>query len=81
MDEKRTAPRMRRLKEARIIFNGRKSVISCLVRDATETGARVAVGEPYLVPQDFEFAMHGQPVRRARRIWVRQKEMGLSFTP
>jgi hypothetical protein len=79
MDEKRTSPRMRRLKEARIIFNSRRSVLSCLVRDATEVGARVTVGEPYLVPAEFEISIHGQPPRPARRIWVRQKEMGITF--
>lgn len=79
MDNKREEPRMRRLKEGRIIFNSKKSLMSCIVRDASSTGARVTVGEPYLVPHEFEFAVQGQTPRPARKIWIRQNEMGLQF--
>ncbi|MCB1377643.1 MAG: hypothetical protein KDK89_04625 [Alphaproteobacteria bacterium] len=79
MDNKREQTRMRRLKEGRIIFNNRRSVMSCIVRDASNCGARVAVGEPYLVPHEFEFSVQGENARRARKIWIRQNEMGLQF--
>jgi hypothetical protein len=79
MDNKRKETRMRRLKEARIIFNERRSVMSCIVRDASSCGARVTVGEPYLVPHEFSFAAPGAPERQARKIWIRQNEMGLQF--
>ncbi len=79
MDDKRKTPRVRQLKEGRIYFNGKKSIMSCIVRDANATGARVTVGEPYLLPTEFEFVMDGSPARPARKVWVKQNEMGIEF--
>lgn len=79
MDNKREEVRMRRLKEARLIFNNKASVMSCVVRDASNCGARVTIGEPYLVPYEFDFAMTGAAARPARKIWVKQNEMGLQY--
>ena len=79
MDNKREATRMRRLKEGRVVFNNRKSVMSCIVRDASKFGARISIGEPYLVPYEFEFMLQGEPPRLARKVWIRQNEMGLQY--
>lgn len=78
-DENRRTVRMRRLKEARLVFNNRQSVMSCIVRDASKFGARVTIGEPYLVPFEFDFLTPGETPRQARKVWVRQNEMGLQF--
>jgi hypothetical protein len=79
MEDNRTTPRMRRLKEGRVVFNSKRSVMSCIVRDASKFGARVQIGEPYLVPHEFDFVMAGDEPRAARKIWIRQNEMGLQF--
>jgi len=76
----RTSIRQRRLKEARVIFNGKKSVLSCLLRDASETGFRIKIGEPYRVPDIFELEVYGQPVRTARKVWIGPDELGAAFT-
>lgn len=78
-DDNRQTTRMKRLKEGRLIFKNKRSVMSCIVRDASKFGARVAIGEPYLVPFEFEFCMAGEEPRAARKIWIRQNEMGLQF--
>lgn len=80
MEDRRKGYRMRRLKEGRIVFNGRNSVMSCIVRDATAEGARVTLGEAFRVPAEFEFTMNGV-ARQARRIWVRDNELGLAYGP
>lgn len=81
MDEKRRQPRMRRLKEGRIIFNGRKSLMSVRVRDIGPGGARLICGEPYLAPPIFEVAVVGEPgLRPAERVWIKGNEMGVKFT-
>ena len=80
MDNKREETRMRRLKEGRLVFNNKTSVMSCIVRDASNRGARITIGEPYLVPYEFEFTVTGSRARSARKVWVRQNEMGLQFT-
>ena len=80
MNDKRTGPRMRRLKEGRIIFNDRKSLMSCMIRDVSPTGARLRIGEPYLVPPTFELAVVGEPHGRpAERVWIGAGEMGIRF--
>lgn len=76
----RASIRMRRLKEGRIIFNGRKSVLSCLVRDVSDTGFRIKIGEPYRVPDIFELEISGQPARPARKVWIGSDELGAAFT-
>lgn len=80
MNDNRQTARMRRLKEGRVVFNGKRSVMSCIVRDASKFGARVTIGEPYLVPHEFEFVVTGEEPRAARKVWIRNNEMGLEFT-
>jgi hypothetical protein len=80
MDDRRTNLRMRRLKEGRLVFNGKKSLMSCMVRDATASGARLLIGEPYLVPPLFHVSIAGEAQDRpAERIWMRENEMGIRF--
>ena len=80
MTNNRQSERMRRLKEGRVVFNHRNSVMSCIVRDASKFGARITIGEPYLVPHEFELAVSGGEPRPARKVWIRNNEMGLQFT-
>ena len=80
MNDNRQTARMRRLKEGRVVFNNKRSVMSCIVRDASKFGARITIGEPYLVPHEFEFSASGEEPRAARKVWIRQNEMGLEFT-
>ena len=80
MDEKRQKLRMRRLKEGRIVFNDRKSLMSVRVRDIGPSGARLVCGEPYLAPINFEVAVVGEPgLRAAERVWIKGNEMGVKF--
>lgn len=79
MSEHRQAIRMRRLKEARLVFNGRKSVMNCTVRNASTVGAKLLMAEPHLVPAEFELAISGADPRLARKIWFREGEMGVKF--
>ena len=80
MDDRRINPRMRRLKEGRIIFNGKKSLMSCMVRDVHDGGARLRIGEPYLVPNTFHVSIAGEHENRpAERVWMRENEMGIRF--
>ena len=79
MSEHRQAIRMRRLKDARLIFNGRKSVMNCTVRNASEHGAKLLMAEPYQVPVEFELTIAGTDTRLARKVWFKENEMGVKF--
>lgn len=76
----RNSVRQRRLKPGRIIFNGKKSVMSCLVRDESETGFRVKIGEPFRVADIFEIEIGGGAPRAARKVWIGTDELGAAFT-
>ena len=79
MDDKRRTQRMRRLKDGCIYFNGKKSMMNCVVRDVSATGARVILAEPYLIPAEFELVIKGSPARAARKVWVKHNEIGIEF--
>lgn len=80
MDDNRKTARTIRLREACLVFNHKRSKMSCIVRDASKFGARVTIGEPFLVPFEFEFTVAGEDPKPARKVWVRNNEMGLEFT-
>ena len=79
-EDKRQSPRMRRLKEARVFFLDGKTVITCKVRDVSTTGARLRVGESFLIPQNFRVTIPGEMDQRpAERVWVKGDEVGIRF--
>jgi PilZ domain len=52
--ERRTSARQRRLNGAKIIFNNNSSVFDCVVRDLSDTGARLRVASPIGIPDSFD---------------------------
>jgi hypothetical protein len=58
----------------------RATMLRCIVHDQSSEGARIEIKEPYVVPFEFIFTASGSLPRRARKVWVRQNEMGLQFT-
>ena len=49
----RSAPRTRTLLQARIEFHGGATTVDCTVRDLSESGARLQVGESVVIPSKF----------------------------
>jgi len=62
-----------------MVFNGRKSVMNCTVRNASEAGAKLLMAEPHLVPAEFELTISGTDARPARKVWFKENEMGVKF--
>ena len=77
--EQRKSQRLRRLKDGRLVFNDRKSVMNCTVRNFSERGAKLAVAEPHQVPVVFELTISGAASRIARKVWFKEGEMGVKF--
>lgn len=77
-ERRRSAPRRRVLKQGRIVFNNKHSVIDCTVRNFSETGALLLLKSVIGVPDRFEFEMDGQ-TRLARVVWKREGQMGIKF--
>lgn len=53
MTDKRREPRKRTFLKGRIVFNGGSSSMDCLVRDLSDSGARIAIDETLLLPEHF----------------------------
>lgn len=78
--EKRPASRIRTIMNARIIFNNGSSTLDCIVRNLSETGAKLEVSGAVTVPERFELDIPRKGERRrARIVWRRSDEMGIAF--
>lgn len=78
--EKRPATRIRTIMNGRIIFNNRSATLDCLVRNLSETGAKLEVSGAVTVPDRFELDIPRKGERRrARIVWRREGEMGIAF--
>ena len=77
--EQRKSQRLRRLKDGQLVFNERKSVMNCTVRNVSERGAKLIVSEPYLVPALFELSISAAESKTARKVWFKENELGVKF--
>jgi class 3 adenylate cyclase len=80
MVERRTLSRQRSFLQGRIYFNNRRSSIDCLVRDCSETGARLKFSDSVTVPEAIElYIPNREEMHRARVEWRAGDEIGVSF--
>jgi hypothetical protein len=67
------------IKGATIVFNDRKSTLSCRVRDLSASGARLDFSTQQLLPHEFELHIAGSPARRCGLCWARGTLVGVRF--
>ena len=78
--EQRQAPRLRALIGARIMFNNGQATLDCLIRDVSETGAKLTVSALIPLPDRFDLIIPQKGVtRRVRVAWRRATEIGVRF--
>ena len=78
--EQRRAPRLRSLLGARIEINDGRSTVDCLIRDVSETGAKLIISAPVPLPDGFELIIPQRGItRRVRVAWRRATEIGVRF--
>lgn len=76
--ERRTCRRHRSLKGARLIYNGGQAVADAVIRDFSETGVRLRLGETLGIPRELFMAVAGEAERRPVHIvWRTPSEMGI----
>lgn len=79
-DERRDARRHRTLRSGRIIFNNGFSVLTCTVRDLSDTGAQLQFSSLVGIPHEFELAIDAAPHGRMCRVaWRKEGRMGVAF--
>ncbi|MFZ1814616.1 MAG: PilZ domain-containing protein [Rhizobiaceae bacterium] len=79
-NEHRVAFRQRVLKTAIAAFNEQFSAIPCVVRNVSETGAKLEFEDPSIVPREFILHMEldGYKVK-CERVWLSAKLCGVRF--
>ena len=80
-EDKHRFPRRRVLKDGKIVTKDHRSVIDCCIRDLSETGARLACGNPLGVPDHFRLLfLSNLTIRDADVIWRGNEQVGVHFT-
>lgn len=76
--QRRSALRRRALFGGKIIFNHQSSVLSCTVRNLSESGACLEFGAMLGVPDQFELVVEGAGIRADYRVvWRRGRRVGV----
>lgn len=73
------APRRRMLKGARLVFNNGHSVVSAVLRDMSETGARVTVENGLALPEHISLVLDEGGSYQCVIVRRELKELGLQF--
>jgi hypothetical protein len=80
VNERRRHPRQKSFLQGRIFYNNRRSSVDCLIRDYSDSGARLKFSEAITVPEVMELHVPNRDeMYRARVEWRNGNEMGVSF--
>ncbi len=79
MIEKRASPRHRVLKQGTIAFRGGGG-IDCMVRNISQSGARLEIASPIGLPDSFTLVIAADRfMRDCRAVWNAEKRLGVAF--
>jgi hypothetical protein len=80
MIDQRSNTRRRSFLRAKVLFPNKAATMDCLVRDISETGARLDIGSQAVVPERFDLHIPQKDVTyRATIRWRALEEMGVAF--
>jgi hypothetical protein len=67
------------MKSAKLVID-RSAIVECVVRNLTNTGARIQIANTVHLPQDFEMTFDGgRSIRPCRLVWRTLNETGVEF--
>lgn len=80
MDEHRPSPRVRTFLAGRLIFNQGASSLDCIIRNVSETGAKLEASGSVTVPEccDLLILAKGE-TRPVRIVWRHEETIGVHF--
>jgi hypothetical protein len=80
MDERRQGRRQKTHLAGKIIYGANRLSMDCSIRDMSLGGARLSLGEPLGIPNEFELQLPARgTVFRAEVRWRRGREIGVKF--
>ncbi len=78
-DEHRSAPRQRTLKGGKIVLNDGFSTIDCMVRNLSETGAKLEIASILGIPPQFKLMMSDGRSFACQIAWRTENAIGVKF--
>ncbi len=79
-DERRKAKRFRTLKAAKLLPMDTWASTSGIVRDQSQTGARIAVDEPHKVPDEFRLVVVKEATIQPCTVrWRDKQQLGVKY--
>jgi hypothetical protein len=78
--EKRLSPRRNTMIEALVIFDAGRRRMPCIIRNLSDTGAKLEVSSVAGVPNTFDLIAPGHRPHACRVAWRSLREMGVEFT-
>jgi hypothetical protein len=76
----RTAQRRKVLKTGKALLPGGFSVMDCVIRDVSDSGARLEVGDPLSLPDRFRLVcIQDNTMREVLVMWRREGRAGVAF--
>ena len=80
MGERRSSARQKSFLKGQIIFNNRRSVVECLIRDISSDGARLILSQTGIIPDVIElYIPQKEETLRARVQRRADSEIGVAF--
>ncbi|MES1153127.1 MAG: PilZ domain-containing protein [Dongia sp.] len=76
---RRNMNRKKTLKSAKIVFNKKQSLIDCFVRDVSDTGAKLQVGDVVAIPRNFTLVFNDGSSHECERVRAHGNEIGVRF--
>lgn len=78
---KRNAPRQRVLKQGKILLSNNMTVLDCMIRNLSETGAKLLCADPGAIPNEFRLVTTADRMMRDVKVaWRRPEMLGVHFT-
>jgi hypothetical protein len=78
--DKRESDRVRAFLRAQIIFNNRMSTIDCIIKNISSTGARIALGDSFAVPAEFDiYIPQRSSSHHCKLVWRDRDSIGVDF--
>lgn len=77
--DKRLSPRRNTMIEARIVFDGGRRSMPCIIRNLSVGGAKLEVEKVSGVPNTFDLVAPGNRPHACRVAWRSLRELGVEF--
>jgi hypothetical protein len=78
--ENRLSPRRNTMIEAQIVYEGGRRRMDCIIRNLSETGAKIEVPTVIGMPNNFELVAPRYRPHGCRIVWRALREIGVEFT-